>query len=174
MENINNIPFSFDRNTSKWVAKLGVSHTENSFADGITLSNVLTGNKKDTVYDESYYQFDFTYVTDTGKYKTKTYTVHPDSRNKFIGVLSLSNRVLPDSELFYTIDYDLQHDNYLNYKQFDIDKFIKVKDEKYNDTTFKYGIRLPEDAMYAGKIVPIQALKFKTGGSEYLEVLYKS
>jgi hypothetical protein len=28
--------------------------------------------------------------------------------------------------------------------------------------------------MYAGKIVPIQALKFKTGGSEYLEVLYKS
>jgi hypothetical protein len=41
MENINNVPFSFDRNTSKWVAKLGTSHAENSFADGITLSNVL-------------------------------------------------------------------------------------------------------------------------------------
>jgi hypothetical protein len=27
MENINNIPFSFDRNTSKWIAKLGVSHS---------------------------------------------------------------------------------------------------------------------------------------------------
>ena len=168
MENINNIPFSFDRNTSKWAAKLGVSHTENSFADGITLSNVLTGNKKDTVYDESYYQFDFTYVTDTGKYKTKTYTVHPDSRNKFIGVLSLSNRVLPDSELFYTIDYSLQHDNYLNYKQFTIEN-IRVEGEKCD-----LGIKLPDDAMYAGKIVPIQALKFKTGGSEYLEVLYKS
>lgn len=168
MENINNIPFSFNRNTSKWVAKLGVSHTENSFADGITLSNVLIGNKKDTVYDEYYYQFDFTYVTNTGKYKTKTYTVHPDSRNKFIGVLSLSNRVLPDSELFYTIDYSLQRDNYLNYKQFTIEN-IKVEGEKCDS-----GIRLPQDAMYAGKIVPIQALKFKTGGSEYLEVVYKS
>jgi hypothetical protein len=66
MENINNIPFSFDRNTSKWVAKLGISHTKNSFADGITLSNVLTGNVKDSEHDESYYQFNITYVTNTG------------------------------------------------------------------------------------------------------------
>ena len=43
MENINNIPFSFNRDTSKWLAKLGVSHTESSFADGITLSNVIMG-----------------------------------------------------------------------------------------------------------------------------------
>jgi hypothetical protein len=41
MENINNIPFSFDRDTSKWIAKLGVSHSENSFADGVTLTNVI-------------------------------------------------------------------------------------------------------------------------------------
>lgn len=38
MENINNVPFSFDRNVSKWVAKLGISHSKNSFADGITLT----------------------------------------------------------------------------------------------------------------------------------------
>nr|DAF44565.1 MAG TPA: hypothetical protein [Podoviridae sp. ct8Lf7] len=44
MENINNIPFSFDRNTTKWLAKLGTSHSENSFADGITLSNVIIEN----------------------------------------------------------------------------------------------------------------------------------
>jgi hypothetical protein len=41
MENINNIPFSFNRDTSKWIAKLGVSHKESSFADGITLTNVI-------------------------------------------------------------------------------------------------------------------------------------
>jgi hypothetical protein len=44
MENINNIPFSFDRNVSKWIAKLGTSHEDNSFADGITLSNTVINN----------------------------------------------------------------------------------------------------------------------------------
>jgi len=44
MENINNVPFSFDRNVSKWIAKLGVSHADNSFADGITLSNNVINN----------------------------------------------------------------------------------------------------------------------------------
>ena len=39
MENINNIPFSFNRDVSKWIAKLGISHANNSFAHGITLSN---------------------------------------------------------------------------------------------------------------------------------------
>ena len=41
MENINNIPFSFNRDTSKWLAKLGTSHKDSSFADGIVLSNVV-------------------------------------------------------------------------------------------------------------------------------------
>lgn len=42
-ENIQNQYFSFDRNTSKWVAKLGTSHHQNSFADGITLSeNIIS------------------------------------------------------------------------------------------------------------------------------------
>nr|DAR48507.1 MAG TPA: hypothetical protein [Bacteriophage sp.] len=41
MENINNIPFSFNRDTSKWIAKLGTSHSISSFADGITLTNVV-------------------------------------------------------------------------------------------------------------------------------------
>jgi len=44
MENINNIPFSFNRNTSKWIAKLGTSHTNSSFADGITLTNSIINN----------------------------------------------------------------------------------------------------------------------------------
>lgn len=40
-ENIYNQYFSFDRNTSKWITKLGVSKYENDFSDGITLDNVI-------------------------------------------------------------------------------------------------------------------------------------
>lgn len=36
--NIDNIYFSFDRNTSKWISKLGVSRANNSFSNGIVLS----------------------------------------------------------------------------------------------------------------------------------------
>ena len=38
-ENIYNQYFSFDRNTSKWIAKLGMSNADNDFSDGIVLSN---------------------------------------------------------------------------------------------------------------------------------------
>jgi hypothetical protein len=35
--NMYNQFFSFDRNTSKWIAKLGTSNKGSSFADGVTL-----------------------------------------------------------------------------------------------------------------------------------------
>jgi hypothetical protein len=38
-ENIYNQFFTFDRNTSKWIAKLGISNHNNDFSDGITLDN---------------------------------------------------------------------------------------------------------------------------------------
>lgn len=38
-ENIYNQYFSFDRNTSKWIAKLGVSNATSQFKDGVCLSN---------------------------------------------------------------------------------------------------------------------------------------
>lgn len=38
-ENIYNQYFSFDRNTSKWITKLGISNASNDFSDGVTLSN---------------------------------------------------------------------------------------------------------------------------------------
>ena len=49
-ENIYNQYFSFDRNTSKWIAKLGVSHTGNDFADGVTLSNNIIPNNAKSGY----------------------------------------------------------------------------------------------------------------------------
>lgn len=45
MENIDNIPFSFDREVLKKISKLGISKEGSDFADGIVLSNnVLTGD----------------------------------------------------------------------------------------------------------------------------------
>jgi hypothetical protein len=99
MENINNIPFSFDRNTSKWVAKLGTSHAENSFADGITLSNVLINDMMNNPDDQivvDNFKFKVPYITKSGKTKYIEEEVPKDSRKKFIGVLSLSNRILPE------------------------------------------------------------------------------
>mgnify|MGYP000237567406 FL=1 len=102
MENINNIPFSFNRDTSKWIAKLGTSHTESSFADGITLSNVLLENlENDKGEVVTNFRVPVSYINKQGEWKTINYTVADDeeSRRKYIGVLSLSNRTLPDSQL---------------------------------------------------------------------------
>ncbi len=50
-ENIYNSYFSFDRNTSKWIAKLGTSHDGNDFADGVVLNENIIPNdaKKDSI-----------------------------------------------------------------------------------------------------------------------------
>lgn len=87
MENINNIPFSFNRDTSKWLSKLGTSHTESSFADGITLSNVVIG-KENVLHhiNDEYYQL---------------------NDSEVIGILSLSNRILPES-FNYQISYTFE------------------------------------------------------------------
>lgn len=92
MENINNIPFSFDRNTSKWIAKLGTSHSDNSFADGITLSNNIIEHPTNKLQQEI-----------------------------LVGKLTLSNRVLPVSQNKLSITYSLEEDMYNNKKYFKID-----------------------------------------------------
>ena len=76
MENINNIPFSFNRNTSKWIAKLGTSHSDNSFSDGITLSNVVINN--DNTIDN--YKVPITYKTIDGGEETILCNVAEDSK----------------------------------------------------------------------------------------------
>lgn len=48
-ENIYNQYFSFDRNTSKWISKLGISNYNNDFSDGVTLeNNVMEGDNFQT------------------------------------------------------------------------------------------------------------------------------
>ena len=43
-ENIYNQFFSFDRNTSKWISKLGISRAGSDFAEGVVLSNNVINN----------------------------------------------------------------------------------------------------------------------------------
>lgn len=172
MENINNIPFSFDRDTSKWIAKLGTSHTSNSFADGVTLSNNIFNNEiEDITYDTTNkltysscvdnYKFNFTYINKEGQEVTRQYEVAENSRDRLIGVLSLSNRTLPDTQLFYQIAYSIERDHYKNHELFE----IVALDIKGQTTS---GIKLPSNdnnssvsALFAGKTVNIYGLKLK-------------
>lgn len=168
MENINNMPFSFDRNTSKWVAKLGTSHTESSFADGITLSNVIIENLENENGEVvTNFRVPVSYINKKGEWVTTNYSVADDnkSRKKYIGVLSLSNRILPDSQLHYQVSYSLQRDQYGNYKKFEI--------VPLNCGDSVGGIYLPDDAMFAGAFMPLYCLKFREGGDEYTPVFYK-
>lgn len=83
MENINNIPFSFDRNTSKWIAKLGTSHTESSFADGITLSNVIIENSENEQGEVvTNFKVPVSYVNKKGEWVTQNYTVANDGTSR--------------------------------------------------------------------------------------------
>ena len=148
MENINNIPFSFNRDTSKWIAKLGTSHADNSFADGITLTSVII--------DKPLGKIPIEYITKNGK--TKTIYYNANTSGGFIGGLCLSNRVLPTDQTFYNIHYTLERDNYQNYKDFEI-KQIGTKE-------------LPSDAKFAGKTVPIYALYYKGDISKFYSELY--
>jgi hypothetical protein len=53
MENIDNIPFSFDRETVKAIGRLGVSDHGNDYSDGVTLSNnVMTVIEREPIIDE--------------------------------------------------------------------------------------------------------------------------
>lgn len=168
MENINNMPFSFDRNTSKWIAKLGTSHTESSFADGITLSNVIIENLENENGEVvTNFRVPVSYINKKGEWVTTNYSIANDnkSRKKYIGVLSLSNRILPDSQLHYQVSYSLQRDQYGNYKKFEI--------VPLNCGDSVGGIYLPDDAMFAGAFMPLYCLKFKEGGDEYTPVFYK-
>ena len=102
-ENIYNQYFSFDRNTSKWIAKLGISKYDNDFSDGVTLENN---------------------VMESDTFSTK---------------LHLSNRNLPKGDgVEYSISYELERDNYGNYKLFKIDKDTLTFTGKYDNVTSEF------------------------------------
>ena len=83
MENIDNIPFSFDRNTTKQIAKLGISKSNNSFSNGITLSNNVISEYTDTSSKQEVGTLNF----DLFEYNKITYELVEDiykNKNNFI------------------------------------------------------------------------------------------
>ena len=152
MENINNIPFSFNRDTSKWIAKLGTSHSTSSFADGITLTNIVF----DTTLDEKVVQnisVPINYLTKNGTYKTIYGTVMTTSY--FVGILQLSNRVIPNYNVPYDISYELCRDIYGNYKNFTLKKLKFYKDGHEQDT---FPLSNVEDALFPTHNVSVYGL----------------
>ena len=169
MENINNIPFSFDRNTSKWIAKLGNSHSENSFADGITLTNVII---EDSLKDDDgpavkNLKIPVRYLKKDGTWQT----LYADATDvpKFIAGISLNNRILPDSQMHYRVDFTLEKDSQGNHKLFKIVPLTTV----YEGTRTENGFTLPEDAMFPGAFMPLYALCFESDSANKQPVYYR-
>ena len=150
MQNIDNIPFSFNRDVTKMIGKLGTSNHDNDYSDGVTLSNnVMTITNHGFIPSDDYHGFkrpsfsvankelNLTYLNKQGeeqKYEFLTSipsdpdyeeTVTLDSVIKnpqFIGFLHLDKRSLPDGKSRYHIDYELLRDRQNNYKMFNIQK----------------------------------------------------
>lgn len=101
-ENIYNQYFSFNRDTSKYIAKLGVSKEGNDFSDGVVLSNnIMTHHQESTTPKELKEKL--------GKKSIK------------IGQLSLVNRYIDSSShITHTCDFELIRDVWGNYKHFGI------------------------------------------------------
>ena len=153
MENIDNIPFSFDRETVKAIGKLGISDHGNDYSDGVTLSNnVITVLDKESGYntpkftvkdktlsvtylDErgeiSNYEFNGNSAKDNAKDDIKLLSQVVSDKN-FIGFLHLDNRTLPEGKSRYHIEYELLRDRQNNYKLFDIKK-VKVAVNTVNE-----------------------------------------
>ena len=161
MENINNVPFSFDRDTSKWIAKLGVSHSTSSFADGITLTNVVF----DPTLDDEVVQnisVPINYINKNGKYKTTYGQVQTTSY--FIGILQLSNRVIPNFNVPYDINYELCRDIYGNYKNFTIKKLYFNTGNVLKDT---FPLSNVDDALFPTHEVSVYGLYINANSPLY-------
>ena len=135
MQNIDNIPFSFDRDSVKAISKLGVSDHGNDFSDGVTLSNnildvnysgftvpnkSLTLTYFNTKGELSEFEFDNDYISPVDSTLNITTLNNITSKSDFVGFLHLDNRVLPDKKTVYRIEYELLRDNQKNYTLFNI------------------------------------------------------
>ena len=131
MENIDNIPFSFNRNTVKSISKLGISNHDNDFSEGITLSNnvlYLTDNG----FEVKNKSIDLMYLNQSGEPVPYDFDLNIlkeiTDKPGFIGFIYLDKR-LPDNKSDYKITYELIRDNQENHKKFAINtEDISLKD----------------------------------------------
>ena len=147
MENIDNIPFSFDRDSVKAISKLGISNSTSDFADGITLTNNVLKLTKNG-FEVQNNDFKLTYLNKFGQQEEYKWIESSDdysfeegvklltdviSEQGFIGFLNLSNRTLFEGKVNYSIKYNLLRDTQDNYKLFDIchAKVAAIQDQSF-------------------------------------------
>lgn len=146
-ENIDNIFFSFNRNTSKWISKLGMSKADSTNADGIVLSNNvikgvgLVGTL--TLVNRA--------VPDTDKTQVPSvhyvYSLEKDNFGnwKYFSIVPKGDSTVGDGnfELFYNGDEDLTDEEnieLLNSKptwMLDIKVSLEIDDYSGSDTSIK-------------------------------------
>ena len=123
LQNIDNIPFSFNRDTVKAIGKLGISKHGNDFSDGVTLSNNVLNYITNTSFTVDNKELKIHYLDKQGK---ERYYVPINLSNidfsKFIGFLYLDNRLLLDEKTSYHIIYELIRDRQGNHNMFEIKK----------------------------------------------------
>ena len=95
--NLYNSFFSFDRNTSKWIAKLGTSNSGSSFADGVTLDSVIV---KGDNYSSKLSLSNRTLPSGDGVNVTVQYELEPDIYGNY------KNFVIEDNKLKFTGKYE--------------------------------------------------------------------
>lgn len=120
-ENIYNQYFSFNRDTSKYISKLGISNIKSSFPDGIVISNnIINPPSIKAIQSRAY---------------STVLPLSPTSQE--VGTLSLVNRTLPSGEGVHSFVYfTLERDNQQNYQNFEI---------RYNKYTIdSEGNKIPE------------------------------
>ena len=161
MQNIDNIPFSFDRTTSKAISKLGINDHGNDFSEGITITNNVLKNVEDNKFDVDKQIPKLYYINKQGiksEYILADNVFDSIFADQFIGFLHFDNNIL-DEKVNYEIKYELLHDSQRNYDLFEIvNTTIDVKEV---DTLF-------------GKIskVNISYLKLKSNPKKLLSELY--
>ena len=97
-ENIYNQFFSFNRDTSKWIAKLGISSKDNDFSDGVVLSRVVIPNN-----------------------------IVPDSNNVYsIATLGYKGLELGNMRVTFSLERD-NYQNYKHFSIIETDKSFELK-----------------------------------------------
>lgn len=165
MQNIDNIPFSFNRDTVKSISKLGISDHGNDFSDGVTLSNNVLCNVSDTGFEVKSNELHLTYLDQYGVEKEFVFAKNENINDaRFIGFLHLDNRTLPKGKAIYKIQYSLLRDRYGNHKLFEIKKQTLKLESEVNEL-LKSGSTSEVEVWYL-------ALKEGVKPSELLSELY--
>lgn len=174
MANINNIPFSFNRNVSKWIAKLGQTHAENSFSEGIVLSSNVYDIVNNSIVPTGGLYFDLEKKgpkNELQKYKLYATKSTSDSVNDYslIGVFNLKDYIVPEGEnIEYYIKYELLPDIYGYYKDFKIEK-VKIASAESDGSSTIFNPREIKKIIGDRKIY---GLYLKNDGNKYLSELY--